>query len=103
MTARQSRILQGRDARSVRVLVPDCRGLDQNFHDVTVVDMGDLPEPAVCDYFLGGAESVVADIVFSIAGVGGCFAGAQNVSVGSRPGGFQVVRCSGDEPDSTGV
>ena len=39
----ESRILQGRDARSVRVLVPDCRGLDQHFHDVTVVDMGDLP------------------------------------------------------------
>ena len=43
----ESRILQGRDARSVRVLVPDCRGLDQNFHDVTVVDMGDLPESQV--------------------------------------------------------
>ena len=46
-TALQSRILQGRDARSVWVLVPDCRGLDQNFHDVTVVDMGDLPESQV--------------------------------------------------------
>ena len=40
-SATESRILQGRDARSVRVLVLDCRGLDQNFHDVTVVDMGD--------------------------------------------------------------
>ena len=40
----ESRVLQGRDARSIRVLVPDCRGLDQNFHDVTVMDMGDLPE-----------------------------------------------------------
>ena len=29
------------------VLVPDCRGLDQNFHDVTIVDMGDLPESQV--------------------------------------------------------
>ena len=46
-SATESRILQGRDARSVRVLVPDCRGLDQNFHDVTVVDMGDLPESQV--------------------------------------------------------
>ena len=44
---RQSHILQGRDARSVRVLVPDCRGLERNFHDVTVVDMGDLPESEV--------------------------------------------------------
>ena len=37
--ATESRILQGRDPRSIRVLVPDCRGLDQNFHDVTIVDM----------------------------------------------------------------
>ena len=43
----ESRILQGRDARSIRVLVPDCRGLDQNFHGVTIVDMGDLPESQV--------------------------------------------------------
>ena len=46
-SATQSHILQGRDARSVRVLVPDCRGLEQNFHDVTVVDMGDLLESKV--------------------------------------------------------
>ena len=45
--ATESRILQGWDARSVRVLVPDPRGLEQNFHDVTVVDMGDLPESEV--------------------------------------------------------
>ena len=36
-----------RDVRSVRVLVPDCRGVDQNFHDVTIVDMGDVPESSV--------------------------------------------------------
>ena len=41
------RILQGRDVRSVRVLVPDSRGLEQDFHDVTIVDMGDLPESPV--------------------------------------------------------
>ena len=46
-SAVESRVLQGRDARSVRVLVPDCRGLDQNFHDVTTVDMGDVPESHV--------------------------------------------------------
>ena len=46
-SATESHILQGRDARSVRVLVPDCRCLEQNFHDVTVVDMGDLPESKV--------------------------------------------------------
>ena len=40
----ESRILQGRDARSIRVLISDSRGLDQNVHGVTVVDMGDLPE-----------------------------------------------------------
>ena len=46
-SAVKSRVLQGRDARSIRVLVPNCRGLDQNFHDVTIVDMGDLPESHV--------------------------------------------------------
>ena len=45
--ATESHIMQGRDPRSIRVLVPDCRGLDQNFHDVTIVDMGDLPESHV--------------------------------------------------------
>ena len=29
------------------VLVPDSRGLDQNFHDVIIVDMGDVPESSV--------------------------------------------------------
>ena len=45
--ATESRILQGRDPRSIRVLVLDCRGFDQNFHDVTIVDMGNLPESHV--------------------------------------------------------
>ena len=45
--AAESRVLQGRDVRSVRVLVPDPRGVDQNFHDVTVVDMGDVPESSI--------------------------------------------------------
>ena len=45
--AAECRILQGRDVRSVRVLVPDPRGLDQNFHDVTIGDMGDVPESSV--------------------------------------------------------
>ena len=38
------RILQGRAVRSVRALVPDPRGLERNFHDVTIVNMGELPE-----------------------------------------------------------
>ena len=45
--AEESRVLQGRDAHSVRVLVPDCRGVDQNFHNMTIVDMGDVPESHV--------------------------------------------------------
>ena len=45
--AAECRILQGRDVRSVRVLVPGSRGLDQNFHDVTIVDMADVPELSV--------------------------------------------------------
>ena len=43
----ESHVLQGRDIRSVHVLVPDPRDLDQNFHDVTLVDMGDVPESSV--------------------------------------------------------
>ena len=45
--AAESRVLQGRDVRSVRVLVPDCRGVDQNYHDVMIVDMGEVPESSV--------------------------------------------------------
>ena len=37
--AAPSRILQGRDSQSTRFLVPDTHGVDQNFHDVTIVDM----------------------------------------------------------------
>ena len=42
--AAESRVLQGIDIRNVRVLVPDCHGVDQNFHDVTIVDKGDVLE-----------------------------------------------------------
>ena len=45
--AAESCVLQGRDIRSVRFLVPDCRGLDHNFHDVTIVDMGDVPKSSI--------------------------------------------------------
>ena len=45
--AAASRILQGRDSRSVRFLVPDVRGVDQNFYDVTIVDMAEEREPKV--------------------------------------------------------
>ena len=48
------RILQGRDMRSVCALVLDPRGLERNFHDVTIVDMGELAEVSVSitDLFL---------------------------------------------------
>ena len=45
--ATRSRILRGRDPRSIRVLIPDGEGPDQSVHDVTIVDMGKLPEPHV--------------------------------------------------------
>ena len=45
--AAASRIIQGRDSRSIRFLVPDPRGAIQNFHDVTVVDMDKMPEPNI--------------------------------------------------------
>ena len=38
--AAECRVLQGRDVRNVRVLVPDSRGLQHNFHDVAIVDIG---------------------------------------------------------------
>ena len=42
-----SRIIAGRDNRSVRFLVPDGRVVDRGYHDVTVVDMGEEREPMV--------------------------------------------------------
>ena len=45
--ATRSRILRGRDPHSIRVLIPDGQGPDQSVHDVTIVDMGKLPEPHV--------------------------------------------------------
>ena len=47
--ATRSRILRGRDPRSIFVLIPDGQGPDQSVHDVTImiVDMGKLPEPHV--------------------------------------------------------
>ena len=41
------RVLQGRVERSVRALIPDPRVLERGFHNVTIVDMEDLPEPSV--------------------------------------------------------
>ena len=43
------RVLQGRDARSVRALIPYPRVLERRFHDVAIVDMEDTAEPAVSE------------------------------------------------------
>ena len=43
------RVMLGRDERSVRVLVPDLRVLENGFHDATIIDMGDMAEPAVSE------------------------------------------------------
>ena len=43
------RVTQGCDERSVSALVPDPRIIDSGFHDVTIVDMEDTPEPAVSE------------------------------------------------------
>ena len=40
-------ILLGRESRSVCFLVPDSRGVDRSYHNVTVVDMEDEREPMV--------------------------------------------------------
>ena len=42
-----SRIMPGRDSRSVRFVVPDRRIVDRGYHDVTVVDMEEEWEPMV--------------------------------------------------------
>ena len=42
-----SRIMAGRDSRSVRFVVPDGRIVDRGYHDVTVVDMEEEREPMV--------------------------------------------------------
>ena len=46
--ATRSRILRGRDPRSICVLILDGQGPDQSVHDnITIIDMGKLPEPHV--------------------------------------------------------
>ena len=45
--AAMSRIMKGRDCRSIRFVVPDVHLVDRGFHDVTVVDMGDDREPTI--------------------------------------------------------
>ena len=42
-----SRIMAGRDSRSVRFVVPDGRIVDRGYHDVTVADMEEEREPMV--------------------------------------------------------
>ena len=42
-----SRIMAGRDSRSVQFVVPDGRIVDRGYHDVTVVDMEEEREPMV--------------------------------------------------------
>ena len=44
----------------MQVLVPDYRGVDQNFHDVTIVDMGEVPESAVSIPGVVGSQSTMA-------------------------------------------
>ena len=43
------RVLQGRDAQSVRALIPDPRVLERGFHNVAIVDMEDSAEPSVSE------------------------------------------------------
>ena len=40
-------MLLGRDSQSVRALVPDVKVRDRGFHDVTLLDMGDIAGPDV--------------------------------------------------------
>ena len=48
------KVLLGRDAHSVRTLVPDPRVNDRGFHEVMLVDMRDTtgPDVSVADLYL---------------------------------------------------
>ena len=39
------KVLKGRAQESVQVLIPDMKGTDRGFHDVTLVDMVDVEAP----------------------------------------------------------
>ena len=54
-------VLQGRDERSVRALIPDPRVLDSGFHEVTIDDMEDSAEPAVSEDDLSLLQLVASD------------------------------------------
>ena len=41
------KVLKGRAQESVRVLIPDTKGTDREFHDVTLIDMADMDGPVV--------------------------------------------------------
>ena len=51
---RDSAFFRGETPVVCEYFFPDCQGLDQNFHDVTVVDMGDLPESHDAQMASGG-------------------------------------------------
>ena len=46
------KVLLGHDSRSVRALVPDVKVRDRGFHDVTLMDMGDIagPDISIADF-----------------------------------------------------
>ena len=54
-----SRILMGRDSRSVRFLVPDTRGVDRSYHDVTVVDGGTGRHDAITGIVASGSFLII--------------------------------------------
>ena len=58
--ATRSRILQGRDPRSIRVLIPDGRGPDQNIDDVTILDMGKTTRAPCTHIGVGEVDSQIA-------------------------------------------
>ena len=55
------RVMQSRDGRSVRALIPDPRDLDRGFHDVTIVDIEETAEPAVSEADLPASAPVAGD------------------------------------------
>ena len=74
------RVLHGRDQWSVRALIPDPRVEERGFHDVTIVDMGDLSEPPLS---LGDLSQLrlacvgAAEYGVALAGLGSYACGGQ--------------------------
>ena len=96
------RVTQGRDDRTVRVLVPDPWVMDNGFHYATIIDMGDIAEPTVSedDLFLLRRQwpvSVIQSMTWIQSELDDMRASAKKRYRHSRPGAFtycgKYIKC----------